>query len=395
MARSARCPSNVTRAVREYRGSTGLELAFADGDGVRRVWGAGYPWQRAPGRGIDLPLMVSEAARWGEPAIALDNEGVYVWCVPATDNNRVLGGLFAAEKRANGRAAGGVPGAQAVELERARAITALAWELMDKAVAANACSEALMRWNRSEGSSHARRAEAIHSAKSLPYQDPREIYLREEHELLEAMADGDRERARATINRILLGVYHAGLRDLDVLKTLLLEMVVLMNRSAVDRGADPRQLLALGSSFLRELSRIGDEEHLSRWLTSWLEAFIGTPFRRPAGEPLPSLAPVLEFMRKNLGQPISRAEAAAIAHLSEGHFSRLFTRRCGATFTETLARFRVERACELLEDPGRRLREIAIECGFGDQSYFCKVFRKRLGQAPREYRRQRRQRARA
>jgi AraC-like DNA-binding protein len=364
------------------------------------VWGASYPWQRAAERGVDLPLMVSEAARWGEPAIALDNAGVYVWCVPATDNNRVVGGLFAAEGRADGGAgaprsvdgvADGAAGpAQVAELERARAITALAWQLMERTVAANACSEALMRWNRSEGSSHARRAEAIHSAKSLPFQDPREIYLREEHELLDAMADGDRERARAAINRILLGVYHAGLRDLDVLKTLLLEMVVLMNRSAVDRGADPRQLLTLGSSFLRELSRIADEEHLSRWLTSWLEAFIGTPFRRPAGEPLPSLAPVLEFMRKNLGRPISRAEAAAVAHLSQGHFSRLFTRRCGATFTRTLARFRVERACELLEDPARRLREIAVECGFGDQSYFCKVFHRHLGFAPREYRRQRR-----
>ncbi len=395
MARSSRCPTNVARAARDYRGSTGLELAFADCQGVRRVWGARYPWPRAGERGVDLALMVSESVRWGEPAIALDGEGVYVWCVPATDNNRVVGGLFAAEgcapAGAGGRADAVADSAagQAAELERARAITALAWDLMAGVVASNACSEALMRWNRSEGTSHARRAEAIHSAKSLPYQDPREIYLREEHELLEAMADGDRERARAAINRILLGVYHAGLRDLDVLKTLLLEMVVLMNRSAVDRGADPRQLLALASAFLRELSRIGDEEHLSRWLTSWLEAFIGTPFRRPAGEPLPSLAPVLEFMRKNLGQPISRAEAAAVAHLSEGHFSRLFTRRCGATFTDTLARFRIERACELLEDPARRLREIAVECGFGDQSYFCKVFRRRLGLAPREYRRRR------
>jgi AraC-like DNA-binding protein len=259
---------------------------------------------------------------------------------------------------------------------------------MEKAVAANACNEALMRWNRTEGRSHAQRAEAIQSAKGLPFQDPREIYLREEHELLSAMAASDRERARATINRILLGVYHAGLRDLDVLKTLVLEMVVLMNRSAVDRGGDPRELLALAGSFLGELARIRDEEHLSRWLTSWLEAFIGTPLRRPAGDPLPSLAPVLEFMRQNLREPISRAEAAAVAHLSEGHFSRLFTRRCGATFTETLARFRIERACELLENPAPRLREIALECGFGDQSHFCKVFRRLKGVAPRQYRRE-------
>jgi AraC-like DNA-binding protein len=377
-------PASVVRAAREYRVATGLAVAFVREGAMQRAWGRGYPWPSAGSCGVDLALMTREAARWGEPAITLDRNGCYLWCVPVTDNNQVLGGLFGAEatppQGRNGQASG-------AELERARAVTGLAWTLMEKAIGANACNEALMRWNRSEGLSHARRAEAIHTAKGLPSPDPREIYLREEHELLAAMAEGNREQARAAINRILLGVYHAGLRDLDVLKTLLMEMIVLMNRSAVDRGADPRALLALAGSFLRELSRIGDEESLSRWLTTWLEAFIGTPFRRPAGDPLPSLAPVLEYMRQNLREPISRAEAAAVVNLSQGHFSRLFHRRCGATFTETLARFRVERACELLEDPARRLREIATECGFGDQSYFCRVFRRARGVSPRQYRR--------
>ena len=100
---------------RSRSGGPRLPRRIGRGPGLRgRRPGAQGLERRLPvgargGRGIDLALMLREAARWGEPAIALDSEGVYVWCVPATDNNRVVGGLFAAEA-AGSSGAGAVPG---------------------------------------------------------------------------------------------------------------------------------------------------------------------------------------------------------------------------------------------------------------------------------------------
>jgi AraC-like DNA-binding protein len=60
--------------------------------------------------------------------------------------------------------------------------------------------------------------------------------------------------------------------------------------------------------------------------------------------------------------------------------------KTGWSFTELLTRLRVDRACQLLVRTDAPLAQIALECGFGDQSYFTRVFRKRTGQTPGGYR---------
>jgi transcriptional regulator GlxA family with amidase domain len=57
------------------------------------------------------------------------------------------------------------------------------------------------------------------------------------------------------------------------------------------------------------------------------------------------------------------------------------------SFIELLTRLRVDRACHLLVHTDNDLAQIALECGFGDQSYFTRVFGKRTGQTPGDYRR--------
>jgi AraC-like DNA-binding protein len=50
----------------------------------------------------------------------------------------------------------------------------------------------------------------------------------------------------------------------------------------------------------------------------------------------------------------------------------------------------VDRARELLVRTDKNLVQVALECGFCDQSYFTKVFQKRAGVTPGDYRRQHR-----
>jgi len=106
-----------------------------------------------------------------------------------------------------------------------------------------------------------------------------------------------------------------------------------------------------------------------------------------APSPPDSIALAVEYMKNNLDQPLSRDEVARISSMSYGYFSRVFHLRTGYTFTEMLNRFRYEKACALLEDSGLNVNQVALECGFGDQSYFTKVFRRYAGVTPKQYRR--------
>jgi AraC-like DNA-binding protein len=82
------------------------------------------------------------------------------------------------------------------------------------------------------------------------------------------------------------------------------------------------------------------------------------------------------------------AEIARFCGLSAGHFARAFRRSTGLAPHAWLLNARVERAMVLLRQPGKSLSEIALACGFADQSHFGRVFTRLTGQSPRAWRRQ-------
>jgi AraC-like DNA-binding protein len=364
----------------QYERESGFGLALYAQGAIRINRCSVYPWNRAGGRRIEPGRMVAEALRWGEPTIALDSQGWYVWAVPLCLNNFLAGGLLSA--------ASGEQAAPGLEKQIHRA----AWDLLHLAVRHNLANSSLLDLNRESSQVAARKAEAIASLKNNPHQRPREIYLREELELLHAVKNGHKEKAREVINRILVGVYNVGREDLDVLKTLVLEMLVLMFRAAVARGADPQPLLGVNSTFLKDFHAVRDELSLSRWLTNWLEAFISTSFDQSGPAELPGIALALEYMKNNLDQELTRDKVARCCNMSPAHFSRMFHKSTGHTFTDLLNRFRVEQACLLLEDSDTTVYEIAYRCGFNEQSYFNRVFKKYRKQTPKAYRNRQRQR---
>ena len=366
-------PNEFEELAERYMLATHFGAALVSGNRVEINRCIYYPWYRAQERNLDLSQMVQEALRWGDPNISLDNQGLYVWCVPICLNNHIVAGIFSAVH----------PGRAGEEW--GSMISQAAWTLLELACQFNACNSSLMQLNREQGRANAHKAEAIHSVKQNLFRDSREIYLQEEFGLLSAIRKGDKERARSIINRILIRVYSLETEDLDILKTLVLEMVVLMYRTAVDRGANPRDLLGVNSSYLKEFHEINDDVELSHWLTRWLEDFISTSLDQVAPTPPDSIALAIEYMKNNLDQPITRDEVARACNMSYGYFSKVFRLRTGHTFTDLLNHFRVEKACALMDETNLNINQIALDCGFNDQSYFTKVFRRYTGATPKGY----------
>jgi AraC-like DNA-binding protein len=97
-----------------------------------------------------------------------------------------------------------------------------------------------------------------------------------------------------------------------------------------------------------------------------------------------------ELMLKNLADDLRLADVAAACELSAAHFSRSFHKTFGAPPYRWLQTRRIERAKTLLGDTKRPLAEIALECGFTEQSHFTKVFTRLVGVSPGAWRRLRR-----
>lgn len=65
---------------------------------------------------------------------------------------------------------------------------------------------------------------------------------------------------------------------------------------------------------------------------------------------------------------------------------RVFKRRYGTSVKEYVDEIRFQKACSLLILPDTRIKEVSYACGFNDQRYFSRAFKKRFGMAPSEWR---------
>lgn len=97
---------------------------------------------------------------------------------------------------------------------------------------------------------------------------------------------------------------------------------------------------------------------------------------------------VLERLRSSPERP-SLDSLAAVAGVNPVHLIRTFRFSQGCTIGDWIRRTRIERAIEAMRDSRRSLADIALSCGFSDQSHLSREFRRATGTTPREFRRRR------
>jgi AraC-like DNA-binding protein len=93
-----------------------------------------------------------------------------------------------------------------------------------------------------------------------------------------------------------------------------------------------------------------------------------------------------DFIRKNLAQRMRLRDIAAHVGLSERQLQRLFHQSLGMTIQHFVIRSRIHAAARELSHTRNPLAQIAMHCGFSDQSAFTNTFHKVLGMTPSEYR---------
>jgi AraC family transcriptional regulator len=104
------------------------------------------------------------------------------------------------------------------------------------------------------------------------------------------------------------------------------------------------------------------------------------------GLPPLRLERVRHYIEKNLERGVSLKELAEVGRLSASHFARAFKQSEGLSPYDYVLQQRVRRAQQLLAGTDMPLAEIALACGFADQSHCSRRFRERVGVPPSRYR---------
>jgi AraC-like DNA-binding protein len=97
---------------------------------------------------------------------------------------------------------------------------------------------------------------------------------------------------------------------------------------------------------------------------------------------------VLAYIRDHFHTPITNQELARLAHMSVRAFERKFHAQFHVTPQKYLRKLQMRMASRALVYSDLALADVALSCGFADQSHFTRQFRRHFGRTPREYREQ-------
>lgn len=90
-----------------------------------------------------------------------------------------------------------------------------------------------------------------------------------------------------------------------------------------------------------------------------------------------------DYIRANLGEPLSLSTLADTFCVSRGHLARTFRRETGMTLHEYLAEERISEAKRLIATQrDMSITVIALQVGFQSLSHFCRTFRQHVGCTP-------------
>jgi two-component system response regulator YesN len=92
------------------------------------------------------------------------------------------------------------------------------------------------------------------------------------------------------------------------------------------------------------------------------------------------------YIEENYMKNITLEDLGSYLGFNPSYFSSLFKKETGTSFIEYLSKIRMEKAKELLKEPGLRIQDICLMVGYNDVKYFTKLFIKHTGLKPNEFR---------
>ena len=219
------------------------------------------------------------------------------------------------------------------------------------------------------------------------------IYRRYEHEnrFMHAIETGDTKHILAAFEnmntsglnsrRYVSAIYQEPAVALAILRTLA--------RKAAERGGASvvqiDEITQRATQAVMNASSLYKTQKLTETMLMELTEAVRLRREQFAGLSVP-VQKTVEYLRLNYSQELSLTVLSEIAGLSASYLSTLFRKETGKTITDYLTWLRLEQASRLLRETGLPIQDISSFVGYFDNNYFIKVFRRRFGKAPGEYR---------
>jgi len=350
-----------------------------------------------------------EAFRWGDTYISVCHAGFSIMSVPILYNDEIIGGLLVYPflmRNSNEQQVDVFLKTANISLECKKKYVAMLSHvpvLPEKKV--KLASELLftiadylstpnlgpMLIRKQRMLQQAQVAEEVQKYKYISNPDDHHLLpilnAKKEQELITKVRLGDKVGAKTILNEFLGQVMLHDPIQIELLKTYVLELAIILTRAVVEEGGSPENVLGLRYNFVSELADISDHESLCFWVVKVMESICDNIYQTRNLHHYRILEQACSFIKKNYMGKLTLEIVARKIFISPFYLCHLFKEELHTTFIEFLTKIRIDAAKRLLLESGLSLAQIALEVGYPDQSYFTKVFKKTEQVTPKTYRR--------
>ena len=128
--------------------------------------------------------------------------------------------------------------------------------------------------------------------------------------------------------------------------------------------------------------RSDTRQHLLEWMSQCL-MMLNAIRNESRGS---DIATIIDYVDQHYREPIHLTDISQLIYKNSSYISHLFKKKMNIGFVDYLTQVRIQKACEKLLNTDLTVVQIAEQTGIDDAAYFCRVFKKIMGQSPRAYR---------
>lgn len=210
-----------------------------------------------------------------------------------------------------------------------------------------------------------------------------------ENQLIKAVSQGQVHKAELIMNQI--GQRQFEIRNSNSLRNIQNYLIILntLLRTAASKGAvHPFHIDKISSKYARKIEQATSEEACTALIKEMIRKYCLLVKNHSLKGYSLLVQKVVSQIDYDLTADLGLKAMSSLLNVNSSYLSTLFKKETGTTLTEYVNRKRIEHALFLLNSTNMQIQVIAQYCGIPDVNYFTKIFKKIIGQTPKEYREQ-------
>lgn len=206
--------------------------------------------------------------------------------------------------------------------------------------------------------------------------------VKELERCIDAMDDSG---CRRVIEKIFCKIEQEKKMNLEDLQLLSLNLILTGIQKMPFMQFQLNEYLGRDILSLESIVRFQTIEQLKNFIINTLKSMNELMLKANMPEKRDVVEEAKEYIKKNFSKEISLNDISEQFFINPYYFSQLFKKKTGETYQSYLTGLRVSRARKLLEETDLKIYEVCAMVGYSDTNHFNKVFERRVGVKPGEY----------